>query len=269
VESDVGRQSSKKIEMIEKTLRDCNDKKNRIRAGVMTGLFFSSVLLLCFFLIAFTIPDPPLGEQYVELDLYEDIEDKGSHGDGGGVTESEVPSEVVEEVIEEAITTTTVVDPVVDEEVDTQEQPEIPVVEEPVRTSEAANLIRSNSASNGGGGSDGSSSGVGDQGNEDGKIDGAGVVSGDFGNAYLNGGELINRPQLKEKPKKEGKIRVIIKVDASGKVTSANWDRGLNSTLWDSEHIRLAEEAAMSATFTTDPSRPRRSGFITIRFELE
>ena len=269
MESDVGRQSSKKIEMIEKTLRDRNDKKNRIRAGVMTGLFFSSVLLLCFFLIAFTIPDPPLGEQYVELNLYEDIVDKGSSDDGGGVTESDVPSELVEEVIEEAITTPTVVVPVVAEEVVTQEQPEIPVVEEPVRTSEAANLIRSNSASNGGGGSDGSSSGVGDQGNEDGKIDGAGVVSGDFGNASLNGGSLVNRPQLKEKPKREGEIRMNIVVDSNGKVISAKFDGGLNSTFSDSEHIRLAKEAAMSATFTSDPSRPRRSGFITIRFELE
>ena len=250
-------------------LHESNEKKQKIRAGVMTGIIFSSVLLLCFFLIAFTIPDPPLGEQYVELNLYEDIVDKGSNGEAGGVTESEVPSEVVEEVIEEAITTPTVVVPVVAEEGVTQEQPEIPVVEEPVRTSEAANLIRSNSASNGGGGSDGSSSGVGDQGNEDGKIDGAGVVSGDFGNAYLNGGELINRPQLKEKPKREGKIRMNIVVDASGKVISAKYDGGIDSDLADSEHIRLAEEAAKSATFNADPNRPRRSGFITIRFELE
>ena len=37
----------------------------------------------------------------------------------------------------------------------------------------------------------------------------------------------------------------------------------------DDEHIRLATEAAMSATFTSNMSLPRRSGFITIRFELE
>ncbi len=278
MESDVGRQSSKKIKMIEKTLHDRNDKKNRIRAGVMTGIVFSVVVLLCFFLVAFTIQDPPPGEQYVAVGFA----DMGSVDDAGGVTESEVPSEVVEEVIEEAITTPTVVVPVVAEEVVTQAQSEIsipvektkedieiPVVEEPVRTSEAANLIRSNSASNGGGGSDGSSSGVGDQGNEDGKIDGAGVVSGDFGNASLNGGSLVNRPQLKEKPKREGEIRMNIVVDSNGKVISAKFDGGLNSTFSDSEHIRLAKEAAMSATFTSDPSRPRRSGFITIRFELE
>jgi len=264
--------------MLQETLHDSNAKKNRIRAGVMTGIVFSVVLLLCFFLVAFTIQDPPPGEQYVAVGFA----DMGSVDEAGGVTESEVPSEVVEEVIEEAITTPTVVAPVVAEDIVTQEQSEIsvpvektekeveiPVVEEPVRTSEAANLIRSNSAANGGGGSDGTSSGVGNQGDEDGKIDGSGVVSGDFGNASLNGGSLVNAPQLKEKPKREGEIRMDIIVDSSGKVISAKFDGGLNSTFSDSEHIRLAKEAALSATFTSDASRPRRSGFITIRFELE
>ena len=263
--------------MSQNTLHERNEKKNRIRAGVMTGIVFSAVLLLCFFLVAFTIQDPPPGEQFVAVGF----SDIGSVDDAGGVTESEIPSEVVEEVIEETITTPTVVTPVVAEEVVTQEQSEvsvpvektedeeIPVEEEPVRTSEAANLIRSNSASNGGGGSEGSSAGVGNQGDEDGKIDGSGVVSGDFGNASLNGGSLVNAPQLKEKPKREGEIRMNILVDSNGKVISAKFDGGLNSTFSDSEHIRLATEAALSATFTTDASRPRRSGFITIRFELE
>ena len=145
--------------MNKKTLHERNEKKNRIRAGVMTGIVFSAVLLLCFFLVAFTIQDPPPGEQYVAVGFA----DIGSVDDAGGVTESEIPSELVEEVIEEAITKPTVVTPVVAEEVVTQDQSEvsipvektedeeIPVEEEPIRTSEAANLIRSNSASNGGG----------------------------------------------------------------------------------------------------------------------
>jgi hypothetical protein len=58
-------------------------------------------------------------------------------------------------------------------------------------------------------------------------------------------------------------------VDSNGKVISAKFDGGLNSTITDDEHIRLATEAAMSATFTSNMSLPRRSGFITIRFELE
>jgi outer membrane biosynthesis protein TonB len=256
-------------------LHESNEKKQKIRAGVMTGVIFSGVLLLCFFLIAFTIPDPPLGEQYVAVGFA----DLGSVADASGATESETPSEVVEEVIEEEVSAPSITDPVVTEEIVTQEisipvqqtevEEEKPKVEpEPVRVSAAANLIRSDAAS-GGGGSQGSSDGVGNQGDEDGKIDGSGVVSGDFGDASLNGGSLVNAPRLKEKPKKKGVVRINIIVDSNGKVLSAKFDGGLNSTLPDDEHIRLAREAAMSATFSPNESIPRRSGFITIRFELE
>jgi hypothetical protein len=258
-------------------LHESNEKKQRIRAGVMTVVIFSGVLLLCFFLIAFTIPDPPPGDQYVAVEFA----DLGSVTDAEGITESEVPSEIVEEVMEESISVPTIKDPVASEEIVTQETSEISIPEkdeeveekpleepEPIRVSAAANLIRSNAAS-GGGGSQGSSEGIGNQGDEDGKIDGSGVVSGDFGNASLNGGSLVNAPRLKEKPKKKGVIRMNIIVDSSGKVISARFDGGLDSDISDDEHIRLATEAAMSATFTSNMSLPRRSGFITIRFELE
>jgi hypothetical protein len=259
-------------------LHESNEKKNKTRAAIFTGIIFSGVLLLCFFLVAFTIQDPPPGEQYVAVGFA----DLGSVDDAKGVTESEVPSEVVEEVEEEAVSTPTVVKPVLAEEVVTQSESEMvipiskdeeveekPVEQEPERISAAANLIRSNSASSGGGGSEGSSEGVGNQGDEDGKIDGSGVVSGDFGNASLNGGSLVNAPRLKEKPQQEGEIRIKIIVDSNGKVISAKYDGGLHSTFSDSEHIRLAREAALSATFTSNASVPRRSGYITIRFELE
>ena len=255
-------------------LHKSNEKKQKIRAGVMTGIIFSGVLLLCFFLIAFTIPAPPLGEQYVAVGFA----NLGSVDDALGTTESETPSEVIEEVV----SAPSITDPVVTEEIVTQEISEItipvqqteveeekPVVEpEPVRVSAAANLIRSDAAS-GGGGSQGSSEGIGNQGDEDGKIDGSGVVSGDSFDASLNDGSLVNAPRLKEKPKKKGVVRINIIVDSNGKVLSAKFDGGFNSTLSDDEHIRLAREAAMSATFSPNSSIPRRSGFITIRFELE
>ena len=262
----------------ENILHESNEKKQKIRAGVMTGLIFSGVLLLCFFLIAFTLPDPPLGEQYVAVGFA----DLGSVTDAAGETESETPSEFIEEVIEEAVSVPTISEPVVTEEIVTQEISEISipdqqteveeetpvVVPEPIRVSAAANLIRSD-ATSGGGGSQGSSESVGNQGDEDGQIEGSGVVSGDFGDASLDGGTLVNVPRLKEKPKKKGVIRVNIIVDSNGKVLSAKFDGGLNSTLSDVEHIRLAREAALSATFSPNSSTPRRSGFITIRFELE
>ena len=243
------------------------------KAGALTAFIFACILLLCFFLTAFTIQDPPPGEQFVAVGFA----DLGDIDEADGDTETEMPSEVVEEVVEETESVESVVEPVVTEEIVTEESSEMSVpveeeeevevpVEEPVRTSAGANLI-SAFASSGGGGSEGESDGVGNQGDEDGKIEGSGVVSGDFGSASLNGGSLVNPPRLVEKPKRDGVVRMKIIVDSSGKVVTAEYD-AKNSTFADSEHIKLAKRAALTATFTSS-NTPRRSGYIDIRFELE
>ena len=242
------------------------------KAGVLTAFIFACILLLCFFLTAFTIQDPPPGEQFVAVGFA----DLGDVDDAGGETETEIPSEVVEEVVEETEIEESVVEPIVIEEIVTEESSEmsVPIAEEveevpkeePVRTSAGANLI-SVFASSGGGGSEGDSEGVGNQGAEDGKIEGSGVVTGDFGSASLNGGSLVNPPRLTEKPKRDGVVRMKIIVDSSGKVVTTEYD-AKNSTFADSEHIKLAKRASLTATFTSSTS-PRRSGYIDIRFELE
>lgn len=261
--------------MSSKALHEINASKHKRKASVLTAVIFVAILALCFFLTAFTIQDPPPGEQYVAVGFA----DLGEVEDAGGETETEVPSEVVEEVVEETESVESVVEPVVTEEIVTEEVSEMVVptevveevveevkVEEPVRTSAGANLI-SAFASSGGGGSEGDTEGTGNQGAEDGKIEGSGVVTGDFGSASLNGGSLVNAPRLTEKPKREGVVRMRIIVDSSGNVKSAEYD-ARNSSFADSEHIRLARTAAMTATFTSSTA-PRRSGYIDIRFELE
>lgn len=261
--------------MFNTTLHEHNSKKHRRKARVLTTVLFVGVLALCFFLTAFTIQDPPPGEQFVAVGFT----DLGSIDEAGGDTETDIPSEIVEEVVEEIESIPTVEEPIVAEEVVTQETSEMSLpaeveeeeeeehVVEPVRTSAGANLVSSSVAS-GGGGSQGDSEGVGNQGDEDGKIDGSGVVSGDFGAASLDGGSLVSAPRLSKKPEREGDIRMKIIVDSNGKVISAVYDP-VNSTFADSEHIRLARIASLTATFTSNASKPRRSGFITIRFELE
>lgn len=254
-----------------------NAKKHKAKAAVVTAVLFAAVLFLCLFLTAFTIQDPPPGDQFVAVEFA----DLGNVTQASGDTETEVPSEEIEEVVEEAESAEVLEEVVVAEEVVTQENSDISmpeqteeveeveevVKEEPVKTSRGANLIANSSAS--GGGSQGSEeSGTGNEGAEDGKIEGTGVVSGDFGSASLNGGSLLTPPRLTEKPKREGDVRMNIVVDSSGKVISAEYN-AKHSTFADSEHIRLAKIAAMTATFTSDPTRPRRTGFITIRFELE
>lgn len=258
-----------------------NAKKHKATAATITAVLFAAVLFLCFFLTAFTIQDPPPGDQFVAVEFA----DIGNVEQASGHTESEVPSEVVEEVIDEPVeaqSIETVETPVV-EEIVTQENSDVVIPaeeeveevddqpsEEEIRRQEQQeriNSLFSNSAS--GGGSQGSQDvGAGNEGAEGGKIEGTGVVSGDFGTASLNGGSLLTPPRLSEKPKREGDLRMNIVVDSSGKVISAEYD-AKHATFADSEHIRLAQIAAKTATFTSDPTRPRRTGFITIRFELE
>ena len=254
------------------------EKRNQRQAAALSGLLFGGVLALCFFLTAFTIQDPPPGEQFVAVGFA----DLGSTEEAGGDTESETPSEVVQEAEEEAVAASEP-EPVVEEaaeEVVTQESSEMAVnvkpdpdpepEPDPVRQDRTAGLWRKpDDPSAGGGGSQGSTQGTGNEGEEAGKIDGRGVVSGDFGDAMLNGGIMIGEPKLTERPKKQGTVRVNIVVDSSGKVIKTNTDFTEVTTLTDSFHIELAKRAAKTAQFTADPTNPRRTGYITITFDLE
>lgn len=259
------------------------EKRHQRQAAALSVLLFLAVLVVCFFLTAFTIQDPPPGEQFVAVGFA----DLGADEQAGGDAESEVPSEVVEEAVEEEVAAaeTEPVTPVVAEEVATQEESEVAVQSqpdpdpkpdpdpdpEPVREDRTAHLFQSpTQSSSGGGGSQGESDGVGNEGEETGKIDGKGVVSGDFGEAMLNGGTMIGEPQLDEKPTQDGSVRVNIVVDGTGKVILASADyQSALTTIRDSRHVKLAIRAAETARFDGDPTNPRRTGYITIRFDLE
>ena len=165
-----------------------------------------------------------------------------------------MPSEVVEEVVEEAESIENLEEPVVAEEVVTQDVSDVAipdeveeeVVEEVVEESQKVSIgaaLSVNNAASGGGGSQGDSQGVGNQGDEDGKIEGSGVVTGDFGSAYLDGAGMLNPPSLNEKPAEEGLIRMKIVVNSEGKVISAAYD-AVNSTSGDTELIRLSKDCS-------------------------
>ncbi len=248
------------------------ERRNRRQAALLSGLLFTVVVGVCFFLTAFTIQDPPPGDQFVAVGFA----DLGNVEEAGGTTESEAPSETIQEAEQEAEAASepTPEVPEVSDIVETQAESDVPVNKdsepEPVRVDRTAHLFQNpGNSSAGGGGSQGSSEGTGNEGEETGRIEGRGLVSGDFGDAMLNGGTMIGEPKLTERPTISGLVRINIVVDASGTVIQARYDGGDNSTITDSYHIRLAERAAKSAKFSADPIRPRRTGFITIRFDLE
>ena len=72
--------------MSSKALYEINASKHKRKAGILTAVIFVGILFLCFFLTAFTIQDPPPGEQYVAVGFADlgEVEDAGGarwHGD--------------------------------------------------------------------------------------------------------------------------------------------------------------------------------------------
>jgi hypothetical protein len=253
------------------------EKSNRRKAGALTSVIFISVLILCFFLTAFTMSIPTPGEQFVAVGFA----DLGDTDQASGDTESETPSETVQEAVQPETAASEAIETTSTEEVVTQESSEVaapsqpePVEEpdpepdpEPTVSSALSNRLGA-LASSGGGSQGESEEGAGNEGNDDGRIEGRGVVSGEDGEWALEGGERIGKPMLDESPRREGVVRVDIIVDKAGNVTSALYD-GKHSTITDSEHIELALRAARTAKFTPNQAMPLRRGFMNILFELE
>lgn len=256
------------------------ERRERRRAAVFSTVTYAVIVVACLFLVAFQEVTPPPGEQFVAVG----VADFGNVEEAGGERETETPSERVEEVIEQEVSESTVeevapVEAVVTEEasevdVPTQEEvvEEVTEVEdpdpEPEISQDLSNALSQMFSNSGGGGSEGQQQGVGNSGAEDGKIEGAGVVSGDFGDSFLEGGTMIGEPSLDRKPDEEGVIRMKIYVDKSGKVTDARFDPS-KSTTSSSRLVALAKEAALTARFSSHPTKPTRIGWIQFNFELQ
>ena len=255
------------------------EKSNRRKAGALTSVIFISVLILCFFLTAFTMSIPTPGEQYVAVGFA----DLGDTEKASGDNESETPSETVQEAVQPETASSEAIETTSTEEVATQESSEVavpaqpePVEEpdpepdpEPTVSSALSNRLNALLSSGGGGSQGESEEGTGNEGNDDGRIEGRGVVSGDNDDYALDGGgACVGKPILDENPRQKGVVRLNIIVDKAGNVTSAIYD-GKNSTITDSEHVQLAIRAVKRAKFEPDQTRPLRRGTYDVRFELE
>ena len=254
------------------------ERKERRKATVVSFVTYSAILAACFFFVAFQEVTPPPGEQFVAVGMA----DFGNVEEAGGDRETEVPSEEVQEVVEQEVSESVSEEVAPVEAVETQEASEVdvPTQEEPVETpteveepeptisDNLANAFNQMFNNSGGGGSEGEQQGTGNSGAEDGQIQGTGVVSGEFGNSFLEGGTMIGEPNLDRKPDEEGVVRMKIYVDKSGKVTDARFDAA-NSTTSSSRLVALAKEAALTARFSSHPTKPTRTGWIQFNFELQ
>lgn len=257
-----------------------NAKKHKAKAITITVLSHAGVLLLCIFLIAFTIENPPPGEQFVAVEFA----DLGNVSQATGDVESEVPSEEVQEVVEEAesaevveevvetepLETQEISDIVVPEEVEEEviEEVDEVVEEETVRTTQAAEMIANNSDS-GGGSSGTQEAGSENEGVEDGKIEGDGVVATDYGSASLGGDAMLVKPSLNADPERAGMVYVEITVNSEGKVIRATFDPVKSDVGSGATHLKELAEKAARSTVWEKSAKPRRSGYMTFNFKLE
>jgi hypothetical protein len=255
------------------------ERTHRRRAAGLASVLFLCALVLCFYLTAYSISIPPPGEQYVAVGLA----DFGNTQEASGDVESEVPSEVVQEAVQEESASAEAVETSSVEEVVTQAQSEVavPTNTEPVETEtdpepddpnksvSTALSSRFSSLQSGGGGSQGSEAeGAGNEGNEEGDMFENGTTVGNLTFGISDGGKMLGRPQQEKDPTASGVVRVNLTVGPDGKVLTTKYDP-THSTLGDSYHVRIAEEAAKTAIFAPNSTVPRRTAYIEFRYILE
>lgn len=249
-------------------------QKDRRKAMLLSVLIFLMVVAVCFFLTAFTIQDPPPGDQYVAIGMA----DFGDVLEAGGASESEVPSEEVsdQEQSQASETSEAATDVATqtssDVSVSSSPKPTSKPKPDPTPSKELGSALDQLTKPSSGGGK-GDQQGGGDQGDLSGQIGGTGVNQGDLdGKGWSLGGRTQGvKPTIKDPFNEEGIVVVDIVVNQKGEVVraTANIEHSLTNTPSSALH-RLAEKAAKSARFNQDFSaNVEQKGAIVIRFVLE
>jgi len=255
------------------------EKKDK-RTGWMISIGVHVVIFaICYFVAAYMISIPAPGDLFVEVAMA----DYGMDATGSGDTESEVPSETVEEVVDEQVSESTQpvqtseTTPIVTQDNSTVSTPTStkpskpkPEVKDPEpQVSNELNNVLNQINNSGGGGSDGGTTGPGNEGNTEGAIEGKGVVGGKDGIGWeLSGRGMIGEPTLNEKPTEEGRVVLDIYVDRQGKVLSTSRNYALSNTS-SSYLFELAEKAAKTARFNIkDNAATSQKGKMTFNFKL-
>ncbi|MFT4778354.1 MAG: outer membrane biosynthesis protein TonB [Flavobacteriales bacterium] len=259
-------------------------KKDRKKSALAAFLIFLFILVATIVFTAYSIPNPPPGDTFVEVGMA----DFGDTSSASGDTESENPSESPQEEVQEETSESASAEAADTQEIVTQESSEA-VVEsgaaatsttttnpkptpdpkpDPKPSSELSGALGSLGQS-GGGPSDGEGEGTGNEGANNGAIDGKGVIDGgDIGWA-LSGRGLIGKPTVTDNVTDEGVVVLDIYVDRDGKVKRTKRNYGMSST-GNSYLFEISEKAAKKATFSVKPNAPaEQKGQMTFRYKLK
>ena len=259
-------------------------KKDRRKSAIAALIIFLLLVVATFILTAYSIPNPPPGDTFVEVGMADFGQDLSASGD----TESETPSESPTEEVQEETSESQAADAADTQEIDTQETSEA-VVEsgssttttttpnptptpdpkpDPKPSDELSGALGSLGQS-GGGPSDGDGEGTGNEGVNDGEIDGKGVIAGgDIGWA-LSGRGIIGKPTVTDNVTDDGVVVLDIYVDRDGKVTRTKRNY-TQSTTSNSYLFEISEKAAKKASFSVKPDAPaEQKGQMTFRYKLK
>ena len=274
------------------------DKKDKLKA--LTGtLLFHGVILLVFFLIVFTNPDPPMFSDNAGVEVNFGYMDEGM-GEIQPEPEKQLsvttPQKAQEEQVKEEdkdIMTQEVEEApeIVKKEIPKKEIKKNPVVVEKPKKEEPEPPVVDQKAlfkpkKKGGEGETGK---TGDQGIEEGsvysKIHGKNMGTGDHGDGTgtdgtggngdgkgysFNLGDRSMRvpPRISDQSQEQGRVVIDITVDKAGNVLSANGP-GRGSTTSSSNLVRKAKDAAMKSKFSPSPQGvEEQRGTITFVFIL-
>ncbi|MBL7943557.1 MAG: hypothetical protein JNM00_12355 [Flavobacteriales bacterium] len=238
------------------------------------------IVVALFFLVSWEVPDPPIGELSVDMEL---AADWGQSFQGQGNQDTENPSP--QENVSEEAASSSETEPVEEDAVVTENnspvttpKTEKPKVEKPKTQPEKPQQKPSDGLNdaldqlkNPGGGGDGTSEEPGDEGKEDGNISGKGVFGGNGGGGgwSLEGRGMTSNPKLDEDPKQAGTVVLDIIVDRNGKVISAKPNISKSKTT-SSYLFDLAVKAALTAKFSVKSDAPvNQKGELTFNFKLQ
>lgn len=251
------------------------EDKNKVISGGSTLLLMAIVVVVLLTCGGFHIPDPPIPEEGVEVNLGNS--DNG-YGDNPMPNASEAssaprPASATEQVSTQRTESTTPI-PSSDKPSTAQTNNTTPTTTKPEPPKEPeintkALFNGSKAKNNGKGGSEGKTFGSGNQGKEGGdpnsnRYDGA---LGNGGSGFsLTGRSAKALPSPQGGTQKQGKIVVKIRVDRAGNVIGVEApEKG--STLTDGALVNQAKQAAMKAKFSPKEDAPEvQVGTITYVF---
>ena len=255
------------------------------RAFILTSVVYT-IMLFLFLFLGFTTPLPLPAEQGILINFGEDETGSGIREPRPSEEVNEQPAEATpvstptEEVVEEQLTQDFEEAPAVASkpEKTQQKQEEIKkkeeeVVEEKKPRVNTSALYRGKKENTEYTGSEGEAGGTGNQGNPAGDVDATshslGAGAGDGISFSLAGRSPVALPVPEFNTQKEGKVVVRVRVDRTGKITSA--EPGVKgSTTLDKELLAAAKRAALASRFNNKSNAPMvQEGTITYVFRLK